>query len=59
MTDLVTRLQRLSGSNPVAFVKLVPEDWPEIERLIAAAEKDVKRIKDEGLAVQTVKPFPP
>ena len=34
MTDLVTRLQRLSGSNPVARVILLPEDWPEIERLL-------------------------
>jgi len=37
MTDLVTRLQRLSGDNPVAFVKLLPEDWPEIERLLKSA----------------------
>lgn len=40
MTDLVTRLQRLSGPNPVARVILLPEDWPEIERLIDAATKD-------------------
>ena len=39
MTDLVTRLQRLSGDNPVARVILLPEDWPEIEELIAAANK--------------------
>jgi len=39
MTDLVTRLQRLSGSNPVARVILLPEDWPEIERLIADADR--------------------
>ena len=37
MTDLVTRLQRLSGSNPVARVILLPEDWPEIERLLKSA----------------------
>ena len=37
MTDLVTRLQRLSGENPVARVILLPEDWPEIERLIKSA----------------------
>ena len=39
MTDLVTRLQRLSGPNPVARVILLPEDWPEIEELIASVNK--------------------
>lgn len=39
MTDLVTRLQRLSGSNPVARVILLPEDWPEIERIMKDAER--------------------
>ncbi len=38
MTDLVTRLQRLSGPNPVARVILLPEDWPEIERMISVSE---------------------
>ena len=37
MTDLVTRLQRLEGANPVARVILLPEDWPEIERLLKSA----------------------
>lgn len=38
MTDLLTRLQRLSGENPVARVILLPEDWPEIERMISVSE---------------------
>ncbi len=38
MTDLVTRLRRLSGENPVARVILLPEDWPEIERMISVSE---------------------
>ena len=37
MTDLVTRLQRVSGEDPVARVILLPEDWPEIERLLKSA----------------------
>ena len=36
--DLLTRLQRLSGENPVARVILLPEDWPEIERMISVSE---------------------
>ncbi len=39
MTDLITRLQRLSGDNPVAFVKLTADDWPDIAELIADAER--------------------
>ncbi len=39
MTELVTRLQRLSGPNPVARVILLPEDWPEIERIMKDAER--------------------
>ena len=38
MTDLVTRLQRLSGQNPVARLVLTPDDWPEIERMISVSE---------------------
>ena len=37
VADLITRLQRLSGPNPVARVILLPEDWPEIERLLKSA----------------------
>jgi hypothetical protein len=37
MTDLIKRLYRLAGDNPVQSVKLKPEDWPEIERLIEDA----------------------
>ncbi len=38
MTDLVTRLRRLSGQNPVARLVLTPDDWPEIERMISVSE---------------------
>lgn len=37
--SLTTRLQRLSGPNPVQSVKLTPEDWPEIERIMKDAER--------------------
>ena len=39
MSDLITRLRRLSGPNPVQSVKLTPEDWPEIERIMKDAER--------------------
>jgi len=38
VTDLITRLQRLSGDNPVSRVILLPEDWPEVEKLISVSE---------------------
>lgn len=47
MTDLVTRLQRLSGSNPVARVILLPEDWPEIERLVTDAARYRELVSSE------------
>ena len=37
MNYLIKRLQRLSGANPVAYVKLLPEDWPEIAGIIEDA----------------------
>lgn len=46
MTDLLTRLQRLSGENPVARVILLPEDWPEIEELIASVNKIAQHEKE-------------
>lgn len=44
--DLLTRLQRLSGENPVARVILLPEDWPEIEELIASVNKIAQHEKE-------------
>lgn len=43
---LLTRLQRLSGDNPVARVILLPEDWPEIEELIASVNKIAQHEKE-------------
>ena len=47
MTDLLTRLQRLSGENPVARVILLPEDWPEIERLVTDAARYRELVSSE------------
>ena len=38
VSDLITRLRRLSGQNPVARIVLTPDDWPEIERMISVSE---------------------
>jgi len=46
MTDLLTRLQRLSGDNPVARIVLTPDDWPEIEELIASVNKIAQHEKE-------------
>ena len=43
---MLTRLQRLSGENPVARVILLPEDWPEIEELIASVNKIAQHEKE-------------
>lgn len=37
LDQLIKRLQRLSGENPVAYVKLLPEEWPEIAGIIEDA----------------------
>ena len=47
MTELIKRLQRLSGENPVAYVKLLPEDWPEIAGIIEDAAR-YRWLRDAG-----------
>lgn len=39
MTDLITRLKKLSGPNPVVQVKLTADDAEAVERLVEDAER--------------------
>lgn len=39
ITKLTDRLRRLSGDNPVSYVKVLPEDWAELDGILADAER--------------------
>lgn len=39
MTDLLKRLSRLSGDNPVQWVKVTPDDWAELGAMVEDAER--------------------
>lgn len=39
MTTLLKRLSRLSGDNPVQWVKVTPDDWAELGAMLERAQK--------------------